>query len=95
MTLQERGYRMVRACCVDMFPGTGNCETVVLLSKGEIDSKKVRCGVLSGDMDMSGFQKGATYEQIKTYVLEHTGLKVSSLHLTDKAQVRAGCGAKL
>ena len=28
---------------------------------------------------MSGFQKGATYEQIKAYVLERTGLKVSSL----------------
>lgn len=34
------------------------------------------------DMDMSGFQKGATYEQIKAYVLEHTGLKVSSLYIS-------------
>ena len=66
-----------------------------MLSKGEIDSKKVRVEFSLEDMDMSGFQKGATYEQIKAYVLEHTGLKVSSVHLTDKAQVRAGCGAKL
>ena len=49
-------------------------ETVVLLSKGEIDSKKVRVEFSLEDMDMSGFQKGATYEQIKAYVLEHTGL---------------------
>ena len=33
VTLQERGYRMVRACCVDMFPGTGNCEVVALLTR--------------------------------------------------------------
>ena len=37
-------------------------ETVVLLSKGEIDSKKVRVEFSLEDMDMSGFQKGATYE---------------------------------
>lgn len=30
--LQERGYRMVKACAVDMFPWTGNVETVALLS---------------------------------------------------------------
>ena len=38
----ERGYEVVKAGCVDMFPWSGNVETVVMLSKGEIDSKKVR-----------------------------------------------------
>ena len=60
-------------------------ETVVLLSKGEIDSKKVRVEFSL----MSGFQKGATYEQIKAYVLEHTGLKVSSLYIS---QIKRKCG---
>ena len=32
--LKERGYRLVKACAVDMFPATGNCETVALLSRG-------------------------------------------------------------
>lgn len=64
-------------------------ETVVLLSKGEIDSKKVRVEFSLEDMDMSGFQKGATYEQIKAYVLEHTGLKVSSLYIS---QIKHKCG---
>ena len=64
-------------------------ETVVLLSKGEIDSKKVRVEFSLEDMDMSGFQQGATYEQIKAYVLEHTGLKVSSLYIS---QVKRKCG---
>ena len=66
-----------------------NVETVVLLSKGEIDSKKVRVEFSLEDMDMSGFQKGATYEQIKAYVLEHTGLKVSSLYIS---QIKRKCG---
>lgn len=61
-------------------------ETVVLLSKGEIDSKKVRVEFSLEDMDMSGFQKGATYEQIKAYVLEHTGLKVSHLYIAQIKQ---------
>lgn len=66
-----------------------HAETVVLLSKGEIDSKKVRVEFSLEDMDMSGFQKGATYEQIKAYVLEHTGLKVSSLYIS---QIKRKCG---
>ena len=37
----DRGYRVEKSVAVDMFPWTGNVETVVLLSKGEIDSKKV------------------------------------------------------
>ena len=83
------GYRVEKVCCVDMFPGTVHVETVVLLSKGEIDSKKVRVEFSLEDMDMSGFQKGATYEQIKAYVLEHTGLKVSSLYIS---QIKRKCG---
>ena len=85
----ELGYPAVRAAAVDMFPGTRHVETVVLLSKGEIDSKKVRVEFSLEDMDMSGFQKGATYEQIKAYVLEKYGLKVSSLYIS---QVKRKCG---
>jgi tRNA/tmRNA/rRNA uracil-C5-methylase (TrmA/RlmC/RlmD family) len=31
--LQMRGYEVVKACCVDMFPSTANVETVCLLSR--------------------------------------------------------------
>ena len=86
---KKKGYRAEKAWAVDQFPMTGHCETVVLLSKGEIDSKKVRVEFSLEDMDMSGFQKGATYEQIKAYVLEHTGLKVSSLYIS---QIKRKCG---
>lgn len=87
--LADRGYRPVKVQPVDLFPRTKHVETVVLLSKGEIDSKKVRVEFSLEDMDMSVFQKGATYEQIKTYVLKHTGLKVSSLYIS---QIKRKCG---
>lgn len=90
--LQENGYRVEKGCCVDMFPGTANVETVVLLSKGEIDSKKVRVEFSLEDMDMSDFQDKATYTQIKDYVLEHTGLKVSNLYIS---QIKRKCGLEV
>ncbi len=87
--LRPHGYLAERATAVDMFPRTAHEETVVLLSKGEIDSKKVRVEFSLEDMDMSGFQKGATYEQIKAYVLEKFELKVSSLYIS---QIKRKCG---
>ena len=89
VTLQERGYKVEKCCCVDMFPNTGHVETVVLLSKGEVDSKKIRVEFSLEDMDMSEFQDGATYTQIKDYVLEHSGLKVSNLYIS---QIKRKCG---
>ena len=86
---REFGYEAKRAAAVDMFPGTAHVETVVLLSKGEVDSKKIRVEFSLEDMDMSEFQDGATYTQIKDYVLEHTGLKVSSLYIS---QIKRKCG---
>ncbi len=35
--ITQRGYRVVKACCVDEFPGTGHVETVVLMSR--VDGK--------------------------------------------------------
>ena len=86
------GYKLEKACCVDQFCQTVHVETVVLLSKGEIDSKKVRVEFSLEDMDMSEFQDGATYPQIKEYVLEHTGLKVSNLYIS---QIKRKCGLEV
>ena len=87
--LKERGYALQSVTAADLFPRCAHVETVVLLSKGEIDSKKVRVEFSLENMDMSGFQKGATYPQIKEYVQEHSGLKVSSLYIS---QVKRKCG---
>ena len=84
--MEEQGYVLQRAEAVDLFPRTAHVETVVLLSKGEIDSKKVRVEFSLEDMDMSGFQNDATYSQIKERVLQQTGLKVSSLYIAQIKQ---------
>ena len=73
-------------------PWTYHDETVVLLSKGEVDSKKIGVEFSLEDMDMSEFQDGATYPQIKEYVLEHTGLKVSNLYIS---QIKRKCGLEV
>ena len=88
----ERGYVVEKAVAVDMFPWTSGVETVVLLSKGEVDSKKIRVEFSLEDMDMSEFQDGATYTQIKEYVLEHSGLKVSNLYIS---QIKRKCGIEV
>ena len=77
---------------LDLTPGTESVETVVLLSKGEVDSKKIRVEFSLEDMDMSEFQDGATYTQIKDYVLEHSGLKVSNLYIS---QIKRKCGIEV
>ena len=54
-----------------------------------VDSRKVKVDFYLEDMDLSEFKGKATYEQIKAYVLEQTGLKVSSLYI---AQIKKKCG---
>ena len=54
-----------------------------------VDSRKVKVDFSLEDMDLSEFKGKATYEQIKAYVLEQTGLKVSSLYI---AQIKKKCG---
>ena len=90
--LCERGYELRKVCPVDQFGMTVHVETVVLLSKGEVDSKKIRVEFSLEDMDMSEFQDGATYTQIKDYVLEHSGLKVSNLYIS---QIKRKCGIEV
>ena len=87
--LTEGGYHLERAVAVDQFCHSSHVETVVLLSKGMVDSRKVKVDFSLEDMDLSEFKGKATYEQIKAYVLEETGLKVSSLYI---AQIKKKCG---
>ncbi len=83
------GYEIQKIRGVDQFGMTVHVETVVLLSKGMVDCRKVKVDFSLEDMDLAEFKGKATYEQIKAYVLEQTGLKVSSLYI---AQIKKKCG---
>lgn len=86
--LEQNGYQAEVAQPVDMFPMTHHVETVCLLSK--LQSKEhIEIEVAMDEMDLTSAESKATYEEIKAYVLEHTGLKVSSLYI---AQVKQKCG---
>ena len=79
------GYRPVRACAVDLFPGTAHVETVCLLSK--LQSKEhIEIEVKMDELDLTAAEKKATYEEIREYVFEHTGLKVSHLYIAQVKQ---------
>ena len=63
-------------------------ETVCLLSKLNVDHH-IEVEIKMDELDLTAAESKATYEEIKRYVLEHTGLKVSSLYI---AQVKQKCG---
>ena len=90
--LEKNGYHAEKVQPVDLFPRTKHVECVIALSKGEIDSKKVRVEFSLEGIDTSGLQKGATYPEIKARVFEQTGLKVSSLYIS---QVKQKCGLEV
>ena len=90
--LCDGGYELKRIRPVDMFPQTVHVETVVLLSKGVVDKdnfRKVRVDFSLEDMDLTELRGKATYAQVKEYIFNEFGLKVSSLYI---AQVKKKCG---
>ena len=65
------------------------CSARTEVERRMVDSRKVNVDFSLENMDLSEFKGKATYEQIKAYVLEQTGLKVSSLYI---AQTKKKCG---
>lgn len=82
------GYKLEKACCVDQFCQTVHVETVCLLSKLHSD-QHIEIELKMDELDLTAAESKATYEEIKDYVLEHKGLKVSNLYI---AQVKEKCG---
>ena len=89
--LQEQGYRVEKACAVDMFPNTVHVETVVLLSQQKPDDT-IEIDLDLGELDATSAELKATYQEIKDYVLKEFGLKVSSLYIS---QVKRKCGIEV
>ena len=86
--LKRKGYVAEEAWVVDMFPWTESIETVVLLSK--LNTKQhIEVELNLDELDLTSAESKATYDEIKAYVLEKHGLKVSSLYIS---QVKRTCG---
>ena len=73
--------------CVPMLVST-HVETVVLLSK--LNTKQhIEVELNLDELDLTSAESKATYDEIKAYVPEKHGLKVSSLYIS---QVKRKCG---
>ena len=73
--------------CVPMLVTT-HVETVVLLSQQKPDDTIE----IDLDLDATSAELKATYQEIKDYVLKESGLKVSSLYIS---QVKRKCGIEV
>ena len=85
---REFGYEAKRAAAVDMFPGTAHVETVCLLSKLNV-KHHIEVEITMDELDLTAAESKATYDEIKAYVLEKFGFKVSQLYI---AQIKRKCG---
>ena len=85
--LKERGYTLKNAMACDLFPRCSHVETIVLLGRKDIH-ERIKFDVNVEDLHGRA-SATATYPEIKAYVLEKFGLKVSSLYI---AQIKEKCG---
>ena len=88
--LTRKGYKVESSTPVDMFPHSEHIETVCALSKLDI-YQKITVNLKMDELDVTAAETKATYEEIREYVKEHTGLNVSNLYI---AQVKRKCGIK-
>ena len=82
----QKGYAAVKATAVDMFPRTSHVETVVLLRRKNIDD---HLELTWTDEEFGNKGRKATYEELKSFILETYGLRVSQLNI---AQIKRKCG---
>lgn len=93
--LREYGYQVQEVQPVDLFPGTGHVETVVMLSHKKPDSVinvKAEFGEGEGKVPMDGIAKRAesykpkervTYKMIKEYIEAKYGFKVHTAYIAE------------
>lgn len=78
--LAEAGYAITTLHAFDMFPQTKHVETCAYLSKLK-SSKHIKVNLELEDLDVTKAESKPTYGEIKKYVMESDGIKVSTLNI--------------
>ena len=89
--LADGGYEVEKVRCCDMFGQSCHVETVVLLTQQKPDDT-IEIDLDLDELDATSAELKATYQEIKDYVLKESGLKVSSLYIS---QVKRKCGIEV
>ena len=88
--LKERGYAVKNAMAADLFPRCSHVESIVCLSK--LADTHIELEIDPEELDTITAKVSPTYPEIKAYVMEHHGIKVSSLAI---AQAKRKCGLEV
>ena len=88
--LKEKGFKLQSAQAFDLFPRCAHVETVVTLSK--LADTHIELEIDPLELETVVDRVSPTYSQIKEYVVEHYGFKVSTLYI---AQVKRKLGLPL
>ena len=83
--LCEQGYTLEKVQPVDLFPRTRHVETVLLLTKLNVE-RHIEVDVSMDELNVTAAESKATYDQIRDYVWEHYQLKVSNLYIAQVKQ---------
>ena len=68
--------------------GDGECRDGMFIVQTSCN-QHIEVELQMDELDLTAAESKATYEEIKDYVLEHTGLKVNNLYI---AQIKRKCG---
>ena len=88
--LKQRGFALENALAADLFPRCAHVESIVCLSK--LADTHIEMEIDPEERNTITAKVSPTYPEIKAYVLEHHGLKVSSLAI---AQAKKKCGLEV
>lgn len=92
--LRKKGYRVEKGVGVDLFPWTGHCETVVLLTrKRKSKDYKVEIEIpIDVDGSKTYTEEKSTYQNIKKFIKAKYGVNT---HTKDIAEVKRDCGVEM
>ena len=92
-TLAASGYQVKTVQPVDLFPGTGHVETVVLLGRKMVDDRNIEYEYIDYEPKDNEYMRNtkgsATYAEIKAWIKKQNNVSVSNLYI---AQCKDECG---